>query len=95
MPDEVWSVHGCSPLVRLVPSQTPDCESPSQQTLEKYIAALGWRNPSMLEIRTDDLSGEPTRGLLALHLLGMSANSPPRHMFALDLSGLQDSEVAL
>lgn len=43
----------------------------------------------MFEIRADDLSGEPTRALLALHLAGMHASSPPGSVFALDLSGLQ------
>ncbi len=43
----------------------------------------------MFEIREDDLTGEPTRRLLALHLAGMQANTPPEHVFALDLSGLQ------
>lgn len=43
----------------------------------------------MFEIREDDLSGEATRALLALHLAGMRANSPPGGVFALDLSGLQ------
>ena len=43
----------------------------------------------MIEIREDDLSGEPTRALLALHLSGMHANSPPGHVFALDLTGLR------
>jgi putative acetyltransferase len=41
-----------------------------------------------MEIRVDDLSSEPTRELLRLHLAGMHANSPPGHVFALDLSGL-------
>jgi putative acetyltransferase len=41
------------------------------------------------EIREDDLTAEPTRRLLALHLAGMQANTPPEHVFALDLSGLQ------
>ncbi len=49
----------------------------------------------MLEIRTDDLSGEPTRNLLALHLMGMIASSPPGHVFALDLSGLRAPEVTV
>ena len=40
------------------------------------------------DIRQDDLSGEPTRELLRLHLQGMHANSPPGHVFALDLTGL-------
>jgi putative acetyltransferase len=49
----------------------------------------------MLDIRVDDLSGEPTRTLLALHLAGMHANSPPGHVFALDLSGLQAPGVTV
>lgn len=48
-----------------------------------------------LIIRQDDLSGEPTRRLLALHLAGMHANSPPGNVFALDLSGLQAPEVTV
>jgi putative acetyltransferase len=48
-----------------------------------------------LEIREDDLSGEPTRELLRLHLAGMHANSPPGHVFALDLSGLKAPNVTL
>lgn len=43
----------------------------------------------MFEIRQDDLSAEPVRRLLALHLAGMHANTPPEHVFALDLSGLK------
>jgi putative acetyltransferase len=49
----------------------------------------------VLIIRRDDLSGEQTRALLALHLAGMSANSPPGHVFALDLSGLQAPGVTV
>lgn len=50
---------------------------------------------SGLEIRQDDLSGEQTRALLTLHLSGMHANSPPGHVFALDLSGLEAPEVTV
>jgi putative acetyltransferase len=50
---------------------------------------------SGLEIREDDLSGEQTRQLLALHLSGMHEYSPPGHVFALDLSGLQASNVTV
>jgi putative acetyltransferase len=50
---------------------------------------------SDLEIREDDLSGKQTRQLLALHLSGMHANSPPGHVFALDLSGLQVPDVTV
>jgi putative acetyltransferase len=47
----------------------------------------------MFEIRVDDLTGEPTRALLALHLGGMRESSPPGHTFALDLSGLRRPNV--
>jgi putative acetyltransferase len=47
------------------------------------------------DIRKDDLTGEPTRALLALHLNGMRSNSPPGHSFALDLSGLQAPGVTV
>lgn len=49
----------------------------------------------MFVVRRDDLSGEPSRQLLALHLQGMHANSPPEHVFALDLSGLMTPDVSV
>ncbi|MBX9815703.1 MAG: GNAT family N-acetyltransferase [Sphingomonas sp.] len=49
----------------------------------------------MFEIRQDDLSGAPSRALLALHLAGMHASSPPGHVFALDLSGLRAPAVTV
>jgi putative acetyltransferase len=49
----------------------------------------------VLEIRQDDLTGKPARDLLALHLAGMHENSPPGHVFALDLSGLQAPNVTV
>lgn len=49
----------------------------------------------MLEVREDDLSDEGVRALLALHLSRMHANSPPGHVFALDLSGLADPSVTV
>jgi putative acetyltransferase len=48
-----------------------------------------------IAIHEDDLSGHATRALLALHLAGMHAGSPPGHVFALDLSGLQDATVTV
>jgi len=48
-----------------------------------------------MDIRVDDLSSDATRDLLRLHLAGMHANSPPGHVFALDLSGLQVPEVTV
>jgi putative acetyltransferase len=49
----------------------------------------------MFDIREDDLSGELTRALLALHLEGMRGSSPPGHSFALDLSGLKAPGVTV
>lgn len=46
-------------------------------------------------IREDDLSGKAVQALLALHLSAMHANSPPGHVFALDLSGLKVSGVTV
>ena len=49
----------------------------------------------MFEIREDDLSGRATQAILELHLAGMHANSPPGHVFALDLSRLKAPEVTV
>lgn len=49
----------------------------------------------MFVVREDDLTGEQTRDLLALHLTGMCASSPPGSVFALDLSGLRVPEVTV
>jgi putative acetyltransferase len=49
----------------------------------------------MLTIREDDLSGEPTRALLALHLSGMHENSPPDSVFALGLTGLSTPDITV
>ncbi|CAN5330111.1 GNAT family N-acetyltransferase [soil metagenome] len=48
-----------------------------------------------MDIRIDDLSGDQTRALLALHLAGMHANSPADHVRALDLTGLQTPNVTV
>ncbi len=49
----------------------------------------------MLTIREDDLTSPETRSLLAYHLSGMRANSPPEGVFALDLAGLNDPHVTV
>jgi putative acetyltransferase len=49
----------------------------------------------VFHIREDDLKGEASRSLLALHLAGMHATSPPGHVFALDLSGLKAANVTV
>lgn len=46
-----------------------------------------------LRIRPDDLSGEPTRRLIARHLAGMHASSPPGGVFALDVDALREPGV--
>lgn len=42
-----------------------------------------------LSFRVDDLSGAATRDLVALHLAGMHASSPPESVFALDVDALR------
>ena len=49
----------------------------------------------MFTIHEDDLSGSATQDLLALHLAGMHAHSPPGSVHALDLSGLRVPEVTV
>lgn len=49
----------------------------------------------MFDIREDDLSGAATQALIALHLQGMHAASPPGTVFALDLSGLKVPALTL
>src|SRR6202012_1131105 len=48
-----------------------------------------------MQIRQDDLSSPASQALLRLHLAGMHANSPPGHVFALDLSGLKTPDVTV
>jgi putative acetyltransferase len=49
----------------------------------------------MFDIHVDDLTSDPTRALLTLHFKGMHENSPPEHVFALGLSGLQAPNVTV
>ena len=46
-----------------------------------------------LTFRLDDLSGEPTRALIARHLAGMRASSPPESVHALDVEKLRAPDV--
>jgi putative acetyltransferase len=46
-----------------------------------------------MEIRVDDLTGEQVQALIAVHLLGMSADSPPESVHALNLDGLRSPDV--
>ena len=48
---------------------------------------------SSIEFRLDDLSGEPTRRLIARHLAGMRANSPADGVHALDVDALRQPGV--
>jgi putative acetyltransferase len=47
------------------------------------------------DIRVDDLSGDQTRDLLALHVRGMQAYSPPESVHALDLSALRTPDITV
>ena len=49
----------------------------------------------MFTLREDDLEGDDVRALLTLHLAGMHENSPPGHVFALDLTGLKQPNVTV
>ena len=46
-----------------------------------------------IEIHVDDLSGAPTRELIARHLRGMHENSPAESVHALDIAKLRDPAV--
>jgi putative acetyltransferase len=46
-----------------------------------------------LTFRLDDVSGEPTRALIARHLAGMRASSPPESVHALDVEKLRAPDV--
>lgn len=48
-----------------------------------------------LTIRPDDLSGEPTRALVAAHLAGMHENTPAESVHALDVDRLTSEGVTL
>ena len=45
-------------------------------------------------IKPGDFSDERVKALLARHLEGMHASSPPGHVFALDWSALQKQEIS-
>ena len=47
-----------------------------------------------IEIHHDDLSGEGTRRLIAMHLAGMHDTSPPESVHALDADALTDPSVS-
>lgn len=51
------------------------------------------RHVTNLAFRIDDLTGQPTRELIAHHLVGMHASSPAESVFALDVDGLRDPRV--
>jgi putative acetyltransferase len=47
-----------------------------------------------LQFRRDDLSGEPTRALIARHLEGMRANSPAESVHALEIDKLRSTDIS-
>jgi putative acetyltransferase len=48
-----------------------------------------------MEIRTGDFADPKVKDLLRLHLEGMHENSPPGHVFALDINGLRRADIAM
>ena len=46
-----------------------------------------------IEIRPDDLSGEPTRALIARHLSGMHEHTPAESVHAFDIDKLREPKV--
>ncbi|SIN88725.1 putative acetyltransferase [Parasphingorhabdus marina DSM 22363] len=48
-----------------------------------------------MQVEVDDLSGDAVRALLAAHLDGMRASSPPDSVHALDLSALQTADMTV
>lgn len=48
-----------------------------------------------MDIREDDLTHPQTLELVRIHLQGMHSNTPPEHVFALDLSGLKTEGVTV
>ena len=51
------------------------------------------KSTRQIELRRDDLSGEPIRRLIAHHLRGMHENSPPESVHAFDIEKLRDPGV--
>lgn len=47
----------------------------------------------LLAFQVDDLTGDQTRALIARHLAGMHANSPPGNVFAFDIDRLRSPDV--
>jgi putative acetyltransferase len=47
-----------------------------------------------VRIETDDLTGEATLALVAAHLSGMRAASPPESVHALDIDGLRRAHIS-
>ena len=54
--------------------------------------AISWG--PMFVITPGDFADDRVKALLACHLEGMHASSPPGHVFALDWSGLQKPEIS-
>jgi putative acetyltransferase len=48
-----------------------------------------------IEIRTDDLTGDATRRLIAFHLAGMHDTSPPESVHALDIEALRHPSLSV
>ena len=72
-----------------------DGGGPSRARVSAGAAAGGTlaRVSTVLTFRLDDLSGVPTRALIARHLAGMHEHSPPGSVFTLDADKLRQPGV--
>jgi putative acetyltransferase len=59
----------------------------------RMVASRSRVAPPSLRFVLDDLSGGPTRALIARHLAGMHASSPPESVHAFDVDGLRQPGV--
>lgn len=53
------------------------------------------RSPPRFSVGPDDLASPSIRALVREHLEGMTAHSPPGHVFALGLAGLEDRSIRI
>ena len=79
----------------VVAAGDPGGQPAHRGTIDRDDSGLSHAGPSAMDIREDDLTRAQTLDLLRIHLAGMHANSPPGHVFALELSGLKHPDITV